>query len=68
MADMFVIIEWNQASHQPRLAADVVYDSAADAEEAAGPMRTEMAGYGRRERYTVHAVEDEPVESREAGA
>lgn len=58
MADRlgYVVIEYNQASHQP----DVVNDSFTwrrdDAEEMAQHERDKTAGYGRLERYTIAEV------------
>jgi hypothetical protein len=56
---MFVIIEWNQASHQPKVAADEVYDTRDEAESFAAEMRAAMATIGRRERFTVHELDEE---------
>jgi hypothetical protein len=56
---MFVIIEWNQASHQPKVAADEVYDTRDEAESFAAEMRAAMATIGRRERFTVHELVEE---------
>jgi len=58
---MFVIIERNQASHQPRLAVDEVYDTRKEAEEFAQDLRSELATSGRRERYSVHELTDEEI-------
>lgn len=59
MTGMFVIVEWNQASHQPSLASDEVYTSREEAEESAQPMRDEAASVGRREEFTVHELGEE---------
>lgn len=55
---MFVIIEWNQASHQPSIGVDEVYDSREEAELMAEELRKAMAKVGRGERYTVHELLD----------
>lgn len=51
-----VVIEWNQASGQPRLASDDLHDTELDAAEAANELAAEAARIGRGERYTVHEV------------
>jgi hypothetical protein len=52
----YVVIEWNQASHQPRVVDfGDIYDSAAEAEDVARSYRARLidSGSKRRERYTV---------------
>lgn len=53
----WIVVEWNQASGQPRIAfnGDLFY-SEADAEDCADQMRQETAVVGRRERFTVHEI------------
>lgn len=63
VADMFVIIEWNQASQRPSVASDEVYDDREDAENMAELLRLAMAKVGRGERYTVHELLDNEEES-----
>lgn len=51
----YVVLEWNQASHQPRVVDEDIYDSRAEALDRAGwfSVRLDASGSGRRERYTV---------------
>lgn len=60
----YVVLEWNQASHQPSVFGSDIYDSSEEAETEAQYWRDKLAasGSGRRERYTVaELVEpDEP--------
>lgn len=62
MSDQFVVIEWNQASHQPRVADDTLYTEA-EALERASDFTAATRETGRRERFTVarieHAGEDD---------
>jgi hypothetical protein len=56
----YVIIEWNQASGQPRLMSDDLYD-AQEAVEIAREHAARTREVGRRESYSVHPVDlDEP--------
>jgi nucleotide-binding universal stress UspA family protein len=55
---MFVVVEWNQASHQPRIYDDEIYEVEALAEEVASEARAIASSVGRRERYTVHGLDD----------
>lgn len=54
---MFVVVEWNQASHQPRVACDDIHHSAADARECMAICADQVQG-GRGEYFTVHELED----------
>jgi hypothetical protein len=51
----YVVLEWNQASHQPIVYGSDVYGTRADAEVEAQYWRDRLiqSGSGRRERYTV---------------
>lgn len=52
---MFVVVEYNQASRQPRIVDDELYDRREDAEEVAQNWRDDLiaSGSGRREEYAV---------------
>lgn len=54
----YVVIEYNQASHQPSLAwkAPHLYDDADDAAEKAADLQSETNSVGRRERYAIGTV------------
>ena len=54
----WIVVEWNQASGQPRISfgGDLFY-SETDAEDCADQIRQETAAVGRRERYTVHEID-----------
>lgn len=57
---MFVVIEWNQASHQSRVACEDLHGTL---EEAIGCMER-LAGQvqgGRREWFSVHEVDNRSV-------
>jgi len=57
MTDLgYVVIEYNQASGQPRL-VDELHRSASDAEEAMAAERAQTASVGRRERFAIASVE-----------
>lgn len=57
---MWVVVEWNQASHQPDLpTGSTIHTSRDDAEEDAETLRAITAQSGRRERYTVHQLSEE---------
>lgn len=51
----YVVLEWNQASHQPRVVDEDVYASSDEAVDRADWYYARLAasGSGRRERYTV---------------
>lgn len=51
----FVVVEFNQASGQPRTASDI-YDNRADAEDVTEQHREETRKIGRRERFAVGTV------------
>jgi hypothetical protein len=60
----YVVIEWNQASHQPNLMQyGDLYDHIDDAAEECARAVSDCAQRGRRERYAVAAVEamDDPA-------
>jgi len=59
MADEYVIIEFNQASHQPRILHDDIYDNYVDAVEDAGHAWRGARKVGRRERYVVARIDIE---------
>ena len=54
---MFVVIEWNQASHQPSVACTDVHRSAAEARDCMVELAEQVQG-GRGEFFTVHELED----------
>lgn len=56
---MFVVIEWNQASHQPSVVGIDVYDTAAEAWEIADAEQQRTRSVGRREWFTVHELGEE---------
>ena len=57
---MFVVLEWNQASQQPRIyGGDQLDDNRAAAEKLAAAAREDAHRRGRREQYTVHEVDME---------
>ena len=57
MADrMFVVIEWNQASHQPRVACEDLHDTHEEAIDCMERLADQIQG-GRREWFSVHEVE-----------
>lgn len=51
---MFVVIEWNQASHQPRVFGNEVYQDPDDARTVCEQATADAAP--RREQYTVHQL------------
>jgi len=56
----WVVVEWNQASHQPDLpGAAGLHWTREDAEFEATVLRESAAERGRRERYTVAEVHEE---------
>jgi hypothetical protein len=52
----YVILEWNQASHQPDLLWTCIYDDEESAKEIARIALADTRRAGRRERYSVHEV------------
>jgi hypothetical protein len=52
----FVVVEFNQASHQPRLFSDDVYHDLADAVGVRDLAAEDTARIGRRERYAVYVL------------
>lgn len=54
----YVVVEWNQASHQPTIYGEDIYYSSEEAEREAQYRRDALAASssGRRERYTVAEV------------
>lgn len=56
----WVVVEWNQASHQPGLTfgADLHWSREDAVNEAAG-LREQTTKTGRRERYTIAEVHEE---------
>ena len=58
-AEQYVVLEFNQASGQPRLAFDDVYDSFSDAVQDAQALLAETQKAGRRERYAVASLDFE---------
>ena len=57
MNELFVVIEWNQASGEPRVADDEVYSDEAEVRERAAWCAQQTAAVGRRERFTVARIE-----------
>ena len=55
---MYVVVEFNQASHRPSMASDDVYDTVGEAEEVRDEFAARTAEVGRRERYEVFALEE----------
>lgn len=55
----YVVIEWSQASRLPSLVEDVLYDEPGEAQDVANWHTKDARERGRRERYSVHAVERE---------
>lgn len=61
----YVVVEWNQASHQPDLGhASTLYTEWDKdyAHEVARDLQADARSRGRGERYTVHAVMAEEIE------
>lgn len=56
---MFVVIEWNQASHRPSLVGIDVYDTEAEARDVALEEERRTLVCARRERFTVHELGEE---------
>lgn len=59
MAEQYVVIEYNQASGQPRLVGDDVYSSFEDAKRDVQRQVEETRRVGRRERYAVASLDIE---------
>lgn len=58
MSSMYVVVEWNQASGQPRIAYNGdLFDREEDAEDCAEQLREETRAVGRREQHTVHPID-----------
>ncbi|WP_336642074.1 hypothetical protein [Microbacterium sp. USHLN272] len=54
----WIVIEWNQASGQPRIIADgEMFWTEGEAESIARDERELTAAVGRRERFTVHEID-----------
>ncbi|WMI33006.1 hypothetical protein SEA_PEGGYLEG03_65 [Arthrobacter phage PeggyLeg03] len=65
MSDLgYVVIQFNQASHQPDLAweAPHLFEDEGDAKRVAEDLREQAKEIGRRERYLVAVVVDEEGE------
>jgi hypothetical protein len=58
----WVVVEWNQASHQPDLGFATLHDDPEWAIESARQQWASARSHGRGERYTVHAVMAEEIE------
>lgn len=54
----YVILEWNQASHQPSVYGSDVYMHEDEAIEVAKVAAADAQSRGRREHYTVHELDD----------
>jgi hypothetical protein len=61
----YVVVEWNQASHQPDIPYGGLIDDEGTAVEIARAAQADARSRGRRERYTVHAVMAEEIEEGE---
>ena len=59
MDDQYVILEFNQASRQPRLAFGDVYDRIGDAVQDAQALLADNRKTGRRERFAVASIDIE---------
>lgn len=59
MNDGYVVIEYNQASKQPRVVFDDVYDTIGDAVQDAQGLLADNRKSGRREGYAVASIEIE---------
>jgi hypothetical protein len=55
---VYVVLEWNQASHRPSVFGNEVYDSVDDAIEDCAGAREDAKARGRGERYTVHELDE----------
>lgn len=58
---MYVVLEWNQASGRPSIYRGDLHEDRRYAIEVAEEATEEATSMGRRERYTVHALSDDPV-------
>lgn len=54
----FVVVEINQASKQPKIAVDDVFDVQEEAEEVAVELADENRRNNRREKYIVFELEE----------
>jgi hypothetical protein len=54
---MFVVLEWNQASHQPSIACTDVHYNAAEARDCKEELASQVKD-GRGEWFTVHELDD----------
>lgn len=52
----FVVVQWNQASHNPELVDGTFSEDRLEAARFASALLMASAHYGRRERYDVAAV------------
>lgn len=53
-----IVLEWNQASGQPRVWGNGVYMTEEEAIEEARRAHADARSRGRRESYTVHEIDD----------
>ncbi|WDH80181.1 hypothetical protein PTQ19_07055 [Microbacterium esteraromaticum] len=54
----WIVVEWNQASGQPRVAdGGEMFWTEGEAESVAQAQRESTASVGRRERFTVHEID-----------
>lgn len=56
----YVILEWNQASHQPEVIDTDTYDERDDAIERARALLKANRANNRREGYSVHELDETP--------
>jgi hypothetical protein len=62
-ATQYVILEWNQAGGDPKIAVDDLYNDPAEAREAADTLKVEARSSDRWERYTVHELDMEEADA-----
>ncbi|MCC4906944.1 hypothetical protein [Microbacterium sp. cx-59] len=53
----WIVVEWNQASGQPRIVGDDLHWTEDEAEAVAERERAQTRAVGRREQFTVHEIE-----------
>lgn len=53
----WIVVEWNQASGQPRIVEGELWWTPGEAETCAACEREQTAAVGRREEFTVHEIE-----------
>jgi len=53
---MYVVVEFNQASHRPSIADDTVFDAVSDAREIAAELQGGIDLIGRRETFRVYEL------------